>query len=639
MDPRILFVSTYPALSNGARILSQRLDAPMDIIQGGIMSDGHLHAKSVASRYDVIVSQGGTAVSIGEEVSIPVAPVRITVADFLKAFEKARKFAAPLAIVCYRGELEIELRSLARLFSDVPHVLYPYANKKDFIAQINKALAMKEATLMGFGSCTRDKAVENGLNYILIRSNIQNLRKAILTAKNIVDTNKREKIEARRLKNLIHYSNEGIVSCDKNLVVQAVNEAAENILHIDAQNMIGKNLDDPATSPILRSLYGDGRFVVNRLLHHQKTSLMFNRIPLDVNDELEESIMTFQDVSYIQKLETSTRMQLHSKGLVARRSFEDIIGSSQAIRKTVERARRFSATSVSVLIEGETGAGKELFAHSVHNASDRAQGPFVAINCAALPESLLESELFGYEEGAFTGAKKGGKAGLFELAHNGTIFLDEIGEISSLLQSRLLRAINEKEILRIGGGRIIHVDVRVIAATNKNLYKLVLDGRFRRDLYFRLDLLNLTLPPLRERAEDIDDLARSFIPLKNAAHGRNMPLLSKTSLRRLQAYSWPGNVRELEYFLEKLVVLYDDCEDFDCFVAETLREHMERREDAVCGEESAEMVTLRVGSMKDMQAQIVASLLERNGGNKGGLAKQLGVSRTTIWKIASEQGL
>jgi transcriptional regulator with PAS, ATPase and Fis domain len=366
---------------------------------------------------------------------------------------------------------------------------------------------------------------------------------------------------------------------------------------------------------------------------------MFNRIPLDVNDELEESIMTFQDVSYIQKLETSTRMQLHSKGLVARRSFEDIIGSSQAIRKTVERARRFSATSVSVLIEGETGAGKELFAHSVHNASDRAQGPFVAINCAALPESLLESELFGYEEGAFTGAKKGGKAGLFELAHNGTIFLDEIGEISSLLQSRLLRAINEKEILRIGGGRIIHVDVRVIAATNKNLYKLVLDGRFRRDLYFRLDLLNLTLPPLRERAEDIDDLARSFIPLKNAAHGRNMPLLSKTSLRRLQAYSWPGNVRELEYFLEKLVVLYDDCEDFDRFVAETLREHMERREDAVCGEESADTVTLRVGSMKDMQAQIVASLLERNGGNKGGLAKQLGVSRTTIWKIASEQGL
>ncbi|MGE4557553.1 MAG: sigma 54-interacting transcriptional regulator [Desulfovibrionaceae bacterium] len=639
MDPRILFVSTYPALSNGARILSQRLDAPMDIIQGGIMSDGHLHAKSVASRYDVIVSQGGTAVSIGEEVSIPVAPVRITVADFLKAFEKARKFAAPLAIVCYRGELEIELRSLARLFSDVPHVLYPYANKEDFIAQINKALAMKEATLMGFGSCTRDMAVENGLNYILIRSNIQNLRKAILTAKNIVDANKREKIEARRLKNLIHYSNEGIVSCDKNLVVQAVNEAAENILHIDAQNMIGKSLDDPATSPILRSLYGDGRFVVNRLLHHKKTSLMFNRIPLDVNDELEESIMTFQDVSYIQKLETSTRMQLHSKGLVARRSFEDIIGSSQAIRKTVERARRFSATSVSVLIEGETGAGKELFAHSVHNASDRAQGPFVAINCAALPESLLESELFGYEEGAFTGAKKGGKAGLFELAHNGTIFLDEIGEISSLLQSRLLRAINEKEILRIGGGRIIHVDVRVIAATNKNLYKLVLDGRFRRDLYFRLDLLNLTLPPLRERAEDIDDLARSFIPLKNAAHGRNMPLLSKTSLRRLQAYSWPGNVRELEYFLEKLVVLYDDCEDFDCFVAETLREHMERREDAVCGEESADTVTLRVGSMKDMQAQIVASLLERNGGNKGGLAKQLGVSRTTIWKIASEQGL
>ena len=184
-----------------------------------------------------------------------------------------------------------------------------------------------------------------------------------------------------------------------------------------------------------------------------------------------------------------------------------------------------------MLIEGETGSGKELFAQSIHNISSRRDGPFVAINCAALPENLLESELFGYEEGAFTGAKKGGKPGLFELAHGGTIFLDEISQISPKLQSRLLRVLQEKEVLRIGGDYILNIDARVIAATNHNLYQLVQKGEFREDLFFRINVLNLRVPPLRERKEDIPILVRHLLRLASQRHGTKQPILPKAEWR------------------------------------------------------------------------------------------------------------
>ena len=635
MDPRILFVSTYPALTSAARELSSRVGVPMDISEGGILSDGHLYAKSVEENYDVVVSQGATALSIGAVVKIPVVAIRITVGDFLRAFEKARKYGDPLAIICYRGELEDELRLVAEVFSDVPYTIYVYSNKDEFISQTTSVFSLKGYTVMGFGSCAQVLARQSGLNYILIKSRIENIRNAMLTAKNIVDVSKKEKIESRRLRSLIYYSNEGILSCDKHLVVTAFNASAERILHLNSRNIIGKNIKDSAVPPILRKLYEDGSFVVNKLMRFNGNSLVLNRVPLDVNNEFEESIITFQDVSYIQKLETTTRMQLHDKGLVARHTFANIVGSSEQIRSTVEKARRFSTSSVSVLIEGETGTGKELFAHSIHNASMRAMGPFVAINCAALPETLLESELFGYDTGAFTGAKKGGKSGLFELAHNGTIFLDEIGEISPSLQNRLLRVLQEKEILRVGGDRIVNVNVRVVAATNKNLYRMVQDGLFRRDLYFRINLLNLFIPSLLTRKQDIRDLADHFVEVKNAAHNKHMPLIPEKSMALLQAYSWPGNIRELEFFIEKLVVLHDEHCDLNQFVSGTIREHVamhdETLDEPTPGGED-ETITIKVSQMKDMQSQIIESLLDRAGGNKGQLAKDLGISRTTVWK-------
>jgi len=260
-----------------------------------------------------------------------------------------------------------------------------------------------------------------------------------------------------------------------------------------------------------------------------------------LDDEKIGVVTAFQDVTSIQKVEQEVRKELQGRGLSAKYTVHDIIGKSKSITSTLEVLRKISVTDKTVLILGENGTGKELFAHSIHNLSKRRNGPFLPVNFAGLPESLAESELFGYEGGSFTGAKKSGKPGLFELAHNGTLFLDEIGDASPTVQALLLRVLQEKQVMRIGGQQIIPIDVRIIAATNRSLKKLVEEGKFRQDLYYRLFVLPLRVPPLRERKEDIPLLVEHFIKQNSVVKVHIEPVV----MHRLMSYDWPGNVREL----------------------------------------------------------------------------------------------
>jgi len=263
-------------------------------------------------------------------------------------------------------------------------------------------------------------------------------------------------------------------------------------------------------------------------------------------------IATFKSTKDIEELEKQRKKELYKKGYYAKYTFDDIIGESEALKFTKEISRKIAKTDLTVLIEGESGTGKELFASAIHNESERRNNPFVAINFSSLPESLAESELFGYEEGAFTGALKGGKKGLFEQANGGTIFLDEIGDASLKLQTKLLRVLQEKEIMRIGGDKIIPIDVRIIAATNKNLRELVERGEFREDLYYRLKVMYIKLPPLRQRREDIKELLNHFIANK----GLTLKIKDEV-LNWLTNYNWPGNIRELKNIVEYMVAVCD----------------------------------------------------------------------------------
>jgi transcriptional regulator with PAS, ATPase and Fis domain len=286
-----------------------------------------------------------------------------------------------------------------------------------------------------------------------------------------------------------------------------------------------------------------------------------------------------------------------------------------------------------VLIIGATGTGKEIIAHSIHNLSRRARGPFVSINCGAISGDLLESELFGYEEGAFTGSRRGGKAGLFELAHNGTIFLDEIGDAPKRVQTRLLRVIQEKEIMRIGGDCLIPVNVRIIAATNKDLNNEVASGRFREDLFFRLNILHLFIPPLRDRIEDLPLLISRLI-CRKARKNQLLPVtVPQRCLDQLARLDWPGNVRQLSNFLDRLIILCEGTFSDKIFneLFTELVEYSLAQPDAAA-KPPAGLKNMMKEKSRGEEARIILTAFEACGFNKDLTAKHLGISRTTLWR-------
>lgn len=287
----------------------------------------------------------------------------------------------------------------------------------------------------------------------------------------------------------------------------------------------------------------------------QRKEVLVNGSPIIVHGKLRGCVSVIHDVSELQKLtEELDQAKRRIRILESKYTFSDIIGESEAIIASVEKAKSAANTPATILLRGESGTGKELFAHAIHHTSSRANRPFIRVNCAALSESILESELFGYVDGAFTGAKKGGKIGLFEEANKGTLFLDEIGEISIGLQIKLLRVLQEKEIVRVGDNKPIRVDVRIIAATNANLEQKVKEGRFREDLYYRLNVFPIYIPSLRERPEDIHILVQHLIAKLNQEFGCSVETISEAALETLMCYHWPGNVRELENVIGRALI-------------------------------------------------------------------------------------
>jgi transcriptional regulator with PAS, ATPase and Fis domain len=336
-----------------------------------------------------------------------------------------------------------------------------------------------------------------------------------------------------------------------------------------------------------------------------------------VGGEILGAVETLEDVTKIREYENIIRVKLAEKGYVAHFTFNDIIGKSSAIKETVRLAEKFAEVDSIILIEGESGTGKEVFAQAIHAASNRSRGPFVAVNCGAIPDSLIESELFGYYPGAFSGARRGGKDGLFTQAHTGTIFLDEISETSQSFQTTLLRVIQEMEVRPLGSDKVIPIDIRIIVATNRKLKQEVDQGNFRRDLYYRLNILRLNIPPLRYRKEDIPHLSRHFIQHNTSKLCKDISI-SQRAMSALKRYDWMGNIRELQNVIERLCVTCDLKID-NSLVAYALDEC--RLEDF----ESTER-------MDCIRKNHIFEVLRQCGNNKKKAAEKLGISRTTLWR-------
>ncbi|WP_231620229.1 sigma 54-interacting transcriptional regulator [Fictibacillus sp. 26RED30] len=345
--------------------------------------------------------------------------------------------------------------------------------------------------------------------------------------------------------------NDGILSFDHTGKITVFNEELKSIFSTDSRQAVGKHIKQIMKDKDLlnfltdtTSEQSDQFFTIN------DTNVMVHRFALPAENTM---IATFKNTSTTISMEKAARHELKRKGYIGKYFFSDIIGDSEEIIRTKNIAKKLAATDLSLLIQGESGTGKELFASSIHNESRRRNGPFLAVNCSALSEDLLESELFGYEEGAFTGAKKGGKQGLFEQAEGGTIFLDEIGDISVKLQTRLLRVLQEKELRRVGGTRVLPIDVRVISATNKDLASDIKQGLFREDLYHRLNVLYLKIPALRERKGDIPLLLNHFLAMRTT---KKMKVENEV-VGHLINRSWTGNIRELKNAIDYMLAVCD----------------------------------------------------------------------------------
>lgn len=449
--------------------------------------------------------------------------------------------------------------------------------------------------------------------------------------------------EVRMMLEAIIYSSEEAISVvDENGNGILINPAYTRLTGLTEEDVIGK----PATADI-----AEGESMHMQVLKTRRPvrgarmkvgpknrDVIVNVAPIIVDGVLKGSVGVIHDVSEIQRLTTElNRARQIIRTLEAKYSFADIVGESEEMKVAIEQAKLAAKTPATILLRGESGTGKELFAHAIHNASDRKYNKFIRVNCAAIPETLLESELFGYEEGAFSGARRGGKRGLFEEANNGSIFLDEIGELSASTQAKLLRVLQEREIVRVGGTKPIPINVRVIAATNVNLEKAIAEGAFREDLYYRLNRMPIYIPPLRARKEDIPALCRRLIQKLNQDYGRNVEGVTDEAMAKLLAYDWPGNVRELENVLGRAMifmkfheVMIDATHLPPLASPSSVPAHRVETEEEIRPLE--EMVSR-------YEASLIEQALRRHRGNKTAAARALGISVRNLYYKLEKYGL
>ena len=555
---RIVFIAPNQKLcENGRRMIADLgMDQQVDTYQASLSEGVAIARRAEAEGVDAIVSRGGTAEMIKKSgIRTPVIEIPITAPDLVQALIDAKRITGRenprIAVLAFENMMyDIELFS--RLL-DLHLMIYELGTGEDIPDAVRRAAADSVDVVVG-GNMTARLAAASGLHTLILTSGDAALRGAFQEAEKVAAARMLEKEKTQQFQVLVDYSMEGIIGVDRDNIVRVFNPAAAKILRMSASSAIGRDIREILPAHYVDGCMQQGREYRGDILLLNQINVLLNLAPIKVADEITGAIITFQEASRIVEMEEKIRKELYTKGLVAQYRFDSILGVSQEIAEIKRIAQEFSQIDATVLISGASGTGKELFAQSMHNSSLRKKGPLVAVNCASLPANLMESELFGYVEGAFTGANRKGKPGLFELAHKGTIFLDEISEMDKYGQSRLLRVLQERQVRRLGDDKNIPVDVRIIAASNHNLSRLVREGNFREDLFYRLNVLTLNLPILKERQGDIRHLAEYFLAEMCKKMGRNLSL-DEESLRLLQDYSWPGNVRELKNFVERLAIM------------------------------------------------------------------------------------
>ncbi|WAH44530.1 sigma 54-interacting transcriptional regulator [Alicyclobacillus fastidiosus] len=579
----------------------------------------------------IVLSRWGTAKCLRKFLQVPVIDISVTVNDILQSIRYVSSIGfKKIAIVTpsnvlFRPEQFVEVEGL--------DIRYEACEDVDLIPKkVAQMIEHEQFEAIIGDHVAAQAAKQHGVHGHLLESGEESLMLAIETAHNFLSDLTQLDIARLEMKSILNVIGESVFTCDANGFITTMNDHACKILNIQ-YGILGRHYSE--------CLRGSIRHVLQSKLEKRNmtatvndTNVVLSHLPMYVEGIYQGAVVSFGKVQPMRSREPKVHQNVHQRGFVARGTFNDIITHHPPMEKIIQKARSYAQSNAAVLIIGETGTGKELFAQSIHNSSPRAAGPFVPVNCAALDTNLLESELFGYEEGTFTGALKGGKPGLFELAHGGTLFLDEIGEISASFQSKLLRAIQEREIRRVGGDRIISVDVRIICATNKHLSSLVKESKFREDLYYRLSVLELYLLPLRFRKVDLIPLAKYFLHMEQRREHRTLTWKSDKVFSPLLEHDWYGNARELQNVVQRLLVSCWNTELCERDVSEIL--HHTREQDRLMlykQDDNSLTIDIRVSPVwSEMESALWQGLLDIYGGDRDRLCRDYGISRSTLWR-------
>lgn len=596
-----------------------------------------------AERDYLFISRRGTRDLLSKRLNIQIVNIPSEASDYIPAIQQLRNERGLIAFFSFEEEISNELRTICYLLNlRMQH--YCFSDSASCEAAVRQAIA--DGAVWGLGGVVSGNYAEAmGLPYIIVESSDAAILHALDNAQQLYivreENARREealKIRLERYQNILDYTHDAIIAIDDQGRISTTNQIAEQMLRPAQPPFDGRPIEEVLSNTRLTAVLQTGKAEIGQMMNIHGNLVSTNRVPIKVNGQTKGVVATFQDIKTLQTAERNVRIKLHEKGLIAKYRFSDILGHSPAIVKARQLSENYADSEFTVMLYGETGTGKEMFAQSIHNASPRRDGPFVAVNCTALNRSLLESELFGYADSSFTGARKGGKAGLFETAHGGTIFLDEIGELPLEFQAPLLRVLQEREVRRVGDDAVIPVDIRIIGATNRNLLQLVEEGRFRRDLYYRLNVLSVQIPPLRGRDKDYMEIGQSIYDKVAPASSAPERSAFQRILERYSSYAWPGNVRELTNIVERVsLLLHRGIAEEE--ILTTLQPMTAATTDhpvSVDGTDPAHIIGSNASRTGLTDRATIIATLERNHGNATRTAAELGISRSTLYRHLRE---
>ena len=643
MSKKAYAILPYKELSSLIEQSSSELDLELNIREGNVEAALPAALEAEKNGADIIISRGGTAEIIRKHIKVPVVDIPVSDVDILKILYPLREQNKTILVVGFKNAV-YKCHSVAQILGiRTIDLTVPYETKTynfDYIKQQAEKLIKEYNVDTIIGDQTAIVNLQSFCESLyLIKSSRDDVIMAIDKTKNALSSYSHFiKSKISPVSSVLDFIDDAIISTNEEGIITIFNKSAENYISYNQKSAIGKKLDEIESNNQYFSKLKDSLSNVLKTnqpeykqINLKSSSYTINTTPIIIGEKTRGVVSSLKSVKFPTGEENRSYKNFIN-GFSSKYTFSDIITRDPEILQIIERAKYFSKTNAAILIEGESGVGKEIFAQSIYSLSPRHEKPFIAVNCAAFPPQLLESELFGYEGGTFTGAQKGGKKGLFELADGGTLFLDEIGEMDLSMQVKFLRALEEKQIKRIGGNKIIDVDVQIITATNRDLKQMVSEGNFRTDLYYRINLLKLDIPPLKNRIDDIEYLTVNFINQFNRKHSLLIESINEEAITLLKNYSWPGNIRELKNILERTVL--------------TIRQGIIRVEDIkktapeITGnsvlEKGNACSEILSGTLAEIKCKAALQALKDSRYNKSLAARKLGIDRSTLDRLLEQ---